>query len=799
LIEVEHFVPGELGEVPNSGFDLYINVDDGLRYDWPKHLKPSVCWIIDTHIDFDWSLKKARNFDFVFAAQRDGAAALRHAGIASAKWLPLACDPELHRPHDVEHAFDVAFVGNVFPGPRLELIESIRRKFDRTFVGNAYRDEMARVYSASRIVFNRSVVNDVNMRVFEAIACGSLLVTNDLAENGQSELFESGTHVVTYHDSDELIDRIRYFLTHSEERQRIARAGRARVLSEHTYLHRMVDLLRSVERGLQRRTLALSSIDPSPEQLPPHASVCLISWKRPDNVRTIVEHLRVHPRIDDIVVWNNNPDAPLVIEGDDVTVINSSKNVVTYGRFLATKHARHDIIYTQDDDCIVGNIDHLFETFDLDSSSIAHGLKLGHLMQNSGNLFGCGHVALLGWGSVFDRRWCSAIDKYIEVYGEDELLRRKADRIFTLLLERRHRSIPAVVTDLPGASGPESLSVRSDHESLTAEAISRVMTIQNQSTIPAHSGDSQSTPTEFRGGKDTSYFDFARPELLSLIPDTATKVLDVGCGAGRLGEALRSRQTVEVWGIEREPDVAEIARQRLDHVITADADSELSELKDARFDVIVCGDVLEHLRHPRAFLTRCRAWLSATGRIVASIPNVRHHTIIAGLLDGNWTYEAAGLLDDDHVRFFTRREIEKLLFRAGFEIERIGFVPGEGYAEWQQAGSPGEIDVGSFTLNGMSREEAEEFHAYQYLVCAIPRRRVSNQELALSSSSLRFHGPSGDRRFRFRAKKRAGLLTDRVKCWPPNSVIQRLSCLSSERGSGCRRGSSPIMHRAPAS
>ena len=55
------------------------------------------------------------------------------------------------------------------------------------FVGRAYFDEMARAYSAARLAFNRSVKNDVNMRVFEAVACGSLLLTNDLADNGQAE------------------------------------------------------------------------------------------------------------------------------------------------------------------------------------------------------------------------------------------------------------------------------------------------------------------------------------------------------------------------------------------------------------------------------------------------------------------------------------------------------------------------------------------------------------------------------------------------------------------------------------
>ena len=98
----------------------------------------------------------------------------------------------------------------------------IQQRFPNTFVGRKFFEEMAQTYSASRIVFNRSIRNDVNMRVFEAVACGSLLVTNDLAENGQAELFADGVHLVTYRDADELL-RIR--AEHAERRVLPLRAG----------------------------------------------------------------------------------------------------------------------------------------------------------------------------------------------------------------------------------------------------------------------------------------------------------------------------------------------------------------------------------------------------------------------------------------------------------------------------------------------------------------------------------------------------------------------------------------------
>jgi hypothetical protein len=167
LVAVEYFRPTDLGRVSRAGFDLYLNIDDGLRYALPADLRPAAWWAIDTHMDFDWCLTRSHDFDFVFAAQRDGAARLRDGGI-STTWLPLACDPAVHRKHDVEKSIDVCFVGNVIPGTRADLLRLLQGRFCNTFVGQCYFDDMARSYSASRVVFNRSVRNDVNMRVFEA-------------------------------------------------------------------------------------------------------------------------------------------------------------------------------------------------------------------------------------------------------------------------------------------------------------------------------------------------------------------------------------------------------------------------------------------------------------------------------------------------------------------------------------------------------------------------------------------------------------------------------------------------------
>ncbi len=150
--------------------------------------------------------------------------------------------------------YDFAFVGNVFPGPRAELLELLRRRYPRSFVGRAYFEEMAKIYSAARLVFNRSLKNDVNMRVFEAVSCGSLLLTNDLKDNGQAELFRDGVHPATYRDADELLDKAAYYLKQEAVRERVAAAGRAEAVAKHTYRHRMQAMLEQIAHGTPRRS-----------------------------------------------------------------------------------------------------------------------------------------------------------------------------------------------------------------------------------------------------------------------------------------------------------------------------------------------------------------------------------------------------------------------------------------------------------------------------------------------------------------------------------------------------------------
>lgn len=151
------------------------------------------------------------------------------------------------------------------------------------------------------------------------------------------------------------------------------------------------------------------------------------------------------------------------------------------------------------------------------------------------------------------------------------------------------------------------------------------------------------------------------------------RVLDLGCGAGGLGQLLRQLGTDHIDGITYNPAEAEAARQWYRKVEVADLDQcELAALLgEQAYDVIVCADVLEHLRSPERLLAQCRQYLAPGGQLLTSIPNAGHAGLIAELMGGRLQYREEGLLDRTHLRFFTRRSWLGFLTEQGWGATRL--------------------------------------------------------------------------------------------------------------------------------
>ena len=155
--------------------------------------------------------------------------------------------------------------------------------------------------------------------------------------------------------------------------------------------------------------------------------------------------------------------------------------------------------------------------------------------------------------------------------------------------------------------------------------------------------------------------------MIHLIPETVKNVLDIGCASGGYGKRLKQiRPEIFLKGIERNLIMAEYARNYYDDVVVSSVES--ANLP-AGFDLVNCGDVLEHLHNPWEMLKRVHRLLRQGGHLVISIPNVGHWSIARDLLDGRYQYVPIGLLCVSHIRWFTESSIRQALMDADFEIE----------------------------------------------------------------------------------------------------------------------------------
>jgi hypothetical protein len=181
-----------------------------------------------------------------------------------------------------------------------------------------------------------------------------------------------------------------------------------------------------------------------------------------------------------------------------------------------------------------------------------------------------------------------------------------------------------------------------------------------------------------------------------------------------MSEALRARGS-SVTAIEIDPDAAAQAEQFCERVIVGDVETlDLErELGGETFDAILFADVLEHLRDPAAVLGRIRPFVAEGGTVVASIPNVAHGSVRLALLGGEFRYRPLGILDDTHLRFFTRATIEDLFEANGFSVLRWIRQPAD-IAET-------EIELAAIPDDLRDRFENDpDASTYQFIVQAAP-------------------------------------------------------------------------------
>lgn len=168
------------------------------------------------------------------------------------------------------------------------------------------------------------------------------------------------------------------------------------------------------------------------------------------------------------------------------------------------------------------------------------------------------------------------------------------------------------------------------------------------------------------------YYTNVNPTLFEAIPKNSGRILEIGCGAGALGK--KYIETVnpgcEYWGVEYVPAAASEARKNIKNVINGsiEDDAVIDRIPEDSFDVLIFGDVLEHLREPWDVLRKLSGKMRAGGICLACIPNTQHWSILMNLMNGSWEYQDSGLMDRTHLRFFTRKSMIDLFNNNGWQV-----------------------------------------------------------------------------------------------------------------------------------
>jgi tetratricopeptide (TPR) repeat protein len=204
---------------------------------------PRAFYALDPHLNLYWHQKYASAFDLIFTTQQTSLSALRGQG-RPVYWLPWAVNLGVVFDHSLPRPYEIAFVGRLNPQQRRKrhlILETLKSRFPVRIWGDrpeneVNQQEMGRIYSQARLVVNESIQGEVNLRVFETLAAGALLLTEDVGPNLLG-LFTPGEDLVTYGPQD-LVEKAAYFLTHEAERRAIAQQGRERVYAEHHTLAR---------------------------------------------------------------------------------------------------------------------------------------------------------------------------------------------------------------------------------------------------------------------------------------------------------------------------------------------------------------------------------------------------------------------------------------------------------------------------------------------------------------------------------------------------------------------------------
>ncbi len=226
--------------------------------------------------------------------------------------------------------------------------------------------------------------------------------------------------------------------------------------------------------------------------------------------------------------------------------------------------------------------------------------------------------------------------------------------------------------------------------------------------------------------------DDAPPTILEQVPTAARNILCVGQPTTSVAQLARRHRDATVTGIVPDTTDIEAMEDYFDQLVAGPVEEIEPQSMEKSFDCVIVQDALDCAKRPQVVLDRMHRWLAPDGRLLATIRNARHHQTVSALLGGQWSSRIAqrGEMTHPPLKFHTRREMEKLFYRAGFRIEETRPLKTAQLRQWRRQGTSGEVDVGGLHIGGLSPEEAEEFFVEEYLIRAVP---VENPRYGMTS------------------------------------------------------------------
>lgn len=159
--------------------------------------------------------------------------------------------------------------------------------------------------------------------------------------------------------------------------------------------------------------------------------------------------------------------------------------------------------------------------------------------------------------------------------------------------------------------------------------------------------------------------------VIDRVPE-GSRVLDIGCASGYVGEYLIKEKGCKFFGVEPNLRSAEEAKKAgYELVINTSVEAALTSFVGEEFDVIILADVLEHLVEPASILADVKKLLKADGQIILSLPNIAHYSIRLKMLVGNFESTETGILDKTHLHHYTLEAATRLFESAGLTVTEV--------------------------------------------------------------------------------------------------------------------------------